>query len=196
MAWIVAAVVIPDAIAGTAQVRSPDGNVVVTVDLVDRGGLEGCPVYGITYRGRPVLVDSRLGLALADAPGLDHGFRVATTSQTGHDGTWMPVYGERGEVRDHYNELAVELEDVQDPLRRLVLKFRAYDEGAAFCYVIPEQPGNRQVIVSAEQTRFRFAGNPTAWASYSAQGTYHPVPLDALQPDCERPLTLELADDC
>ena len=108
-------VLIPDAIANSAEVRSPDGNVVVTVDLVSVGGLEGCPAYSVTYRGRPVLVESRLGLDLVDAPGLDHGFTIAATSRAGHDETWKPVYGEWGAIRDHYNELVVEWRTAHRP---------------------------------------------------------------------------------
>jgi alpha-glucosidase len=189
-------VLIPSAIAGAAEVRSPDGNVVVTVDLVSVGGLEDCPAYSVTYRGRPVLVESRLGLDLAGAPSLDHGFKIAATSRSDHDETWKPVYGERSVIRDCYRELVVELEDAHSPARRLVLKFRAYDEGAAFCYIIPGLSGPGQVAIAAEQTRFQFTGNPTVWATYSAQGIYHPVPLDSVKPECERPLTIELAEDC
>jgi alpha-glucosidase len=193
VALFASAVLIPGAVAA-AEVRSPDGHVVVTVDLVGGGGLEGCPAYSVTYRGRPVLVESRLGLDLADAPGWDQGFRVAATSRAAHDEIWKPIYGERSEVRDRYHELVVELEDAHSPPRRLVLKFRAYDEGAAFCYLIPGGPGMERVAIAAERTRFRFAGDPLAWATYSAQGTYSRVPLDAVKPDCERPLTVELAD--
>ncbi len=196
MVLFASVVLIPVAIADAAEVRSPDGNVVVTVDLVSVGGLEGCPAYSVTYRGRPVLVESRLGLDLAGAPGLDHGFKIAATSRAGRDETWKPVYGERSVIRDCYHELVVELEDEQSPPRRLVLKFRAYDEGAAFCYLIPALPGPGQVAIAAEQTRFRFAGDPIVWATYSAQGIYHSVPLDSVKPDCERPLTVEVADDC
>jgi alpha-glucosidase len=187
---------IPGAIADAAEVRSPDGNVVVTVELVSVGDLEGCPAYSVSYRGRPVLVESRLGLDLAGEPRLDHGFKIAATSRAGHDETWKPVYGERSLIRDCYRELVLELEDAHSPARRLVLKFRAYNEGAAFCYFIPELPGRGQVAIAAEQTRFRFAGNPNVWATYSAQGIYHPVLLDSVKPDCERPLTVEVADDC
>ncbi len=196
MALFASLVGAPAAIAHAAEVRSPDGQLVVTVDLVDSGGREGCPVYGVSYRGRPVLVASRLGLDLADAPAWDHGFRIANTSHARHDATWKPVYGERSLIRDHYNELTVELEDAHRPSRRLVLKFRAYNEGAAFCYLVPEWSGQERVEINAEQTRFRFAGDPMAWATYSAQGLYSRVPIDAVKPGCERPLTVEVADDC
>jgi alpha-glucosidase len=187
---------VPDATAGAAEVRSPDGNVVVAFDLLSSGGLKGCPAYSVTYRGRPVLAESRLGLELEGAPGLDHGFTIVATTRAGHDATWKPVYGERSTIRDHYNELILELEDAHSPPRRLVLKFRAYDEGAAFCYLVPEQPRLKRLAIAAEQTRFRFVGDPIVWATYSAQGTYRAVPLGEVKPDCERPLTVELADDC
>ncbi|MEA1952661.1 MAG: glycoside hydrolase family 97 catalytic domain-containing protein, partial [Planctomycetota bacterium] len=106
-------------------------------------------------------------------------------------------------------ELVVELREKAASHRRLTLTFRAYDEGAAFCYTIPKQTGPRQtgpkqtgpkqaamqeVNISAEKSEFRFTADHTAWAVYSAQGVYSKVPLSLIKPGCERPLTIRVDD--
>jgi len=182
--------------AGAAQaehiVRSPDGNIVVTFDVKDIGNQSGCLVYGISYKSRPIVVDSRLGLAIKDAPALEAGFNIITVSSSSNDSIYSPVYGEWKKIRDYYNQLAVELQESNQPNRRLRLTFRAYDEGAAFCYTLSEQNALKSFVISAEKTQFRFAGNHTAWAVYSAQGQYSKVPLSKVKSNCERPLTIEI----
>ena len=52
------------------QVSSPDGNVVIKFDVKDLEGQHGCLVYAVAYKGRPVVADSRLGLAIKDTVSL------------------------------------------------------------------------------------------------------------------------------
>ncbi len=173
-------------------VRSPDGNIVVTFDVKDAGDQRGCPVYSVGYKSRPIVVDSRLGFALKDAPALETGFNIISVTSSSSNSIYTPVYGERKTIRDHYNQLVVELKESNRPHRRLRLTFRAYNEGAAFCYTLPEQNALESFTISAEKTQFRFGDNHTAWAVYSAQGQYSKVPLSKLKNNCERPLTIEI----
>ena len=173
-------------------VRSPDGNIVVTFDVKDAGDQRGCPVYSVGYKSRPIVVDSRLGLAIKDAPALEAGFNITSVTSSSYNSIYSPVYGERRTIRDHYNQLVVELQESNRPHRRLRLTFRAYNEGAAFCYTLPEQNALESFTISAEKTQFRFGDNHTAWAVYSAQGQYSKVPLSKLKNNCERPLTIEI----
>ena len=170
------------------ELCSPDGRVAVAFSVGDGGGLS----YGVSYRGKPLLVESRLGLALEDAPALAEGFRVLNTERATHDETWHPVYGERSEIRDHYNQLVVGLEDSQTPPRRLRLVFRAYDEGAAFCYSIPKQDSLADFVISSEETQFRFTGDHPCWPVYSAQGEYAKSRIGGVKKNCERPLVVEI----
>jgi len=182
--------------AGAAQaahiVRSPDGNIVVTFDVKDVGNQRGCLVYGISYKSRPIVIDSHLGLAIKDAPDLETGFNIISFTSSSNNSIYSPVYGERKKIWDHYNQLVVELKESKRPHRRLRLTFSAYDEGAAFCYTLPEQNVLKSFVISAEKTQFRFTGNHTAWAVYSAQGQYSKVPLSKVKSNCERPLTIEI----
>jgi alpha-glucosidase len=182
--------------AEATELKSPDGNVTVTFAVRDDGARKGCLFYSVSYRGKPVVVESRLGFVLKDAPALDGGFKVVKLSRASRDETWKPVYGERSSYRDHYNQIAVELEETAAPCRRMSLAFRAYDEGAAFCYTLPKQPAMERVSIAKENTEFRFTADHVTWAVYSAQGNYAKVALSQVKPGCERPLPIQVADDC
>jgi len=176
-------------------VKSPDGNLVVTFDIRDTDTDGDCPVYKVEYKGRTVLAESRLGLELGKEGDLRAGFKVARTESTSSDTTWSPVCGQWKTVRDHYNQLVVTLLQPCPPHHRLVVTFRAYNEGAAFCYTIPAQENLSDFVVAAERTQFRFPEDYTAYAVYSAQGQYRKVPLSKIKNNCERPLTVEMGAD-
>jgi len=177
--------------AGT-ELTSPDGRLVVRFAVQTDDVAAGRPTYSVLYRGQPLLTDCRLGLELQDAPPLDRGLRIANVARASRDSTWQPVWGERSQIRDWHHELTIDLEDGQHPSRRIQLVFRAYNEGIAFCYTIPEQPALRDVVIAAEHSEFRFTASHRCYAVYSAQGVYQAVGLDEVKPNCERPLTVEI----
>jgi len=175
--------------------ESPDGNVVIGFELKDTGEQQDCPTYTVTYHNRLIITDSSFGLTIKDAAALEAGFEIVEVSRTSHDSTYSPVYAERKTIRDHYNQLVAELRENHQPYRRLILTFRAYDEGAAFCYTLPKQDTLKNFVISAEKTQFGFTHDHTAYAVYSAQGEYSKVLLSQIKNNCERPLTVEI-DDC
>lgn len=175
-------------------IESPDGHIVITFDAKDAGNRQGCLIYTVTYDNQPIVVDSHLGLAIKDDAPMETGFEIVDTSKSSHDSTYSPVYGERKTIRDHYNQLAVIAKENRPPHRRLRLTFRAYNEGAAFCYTLPEQDVLKDFIISAEKTQFHFTGDHNAYAVYSAQGQYSRVPLSKIKHECERPLTIRIND--
>jgi alpha-glucosidase len=128
---------------GTARadhvLKSPDGKVIIEFDLKDIGDQPSCPTYTVKYNDQLVIADSRLGFTIKDAAPLEAGFEIVAVSRTSHDSTYSPVYAERKIIRDNYNQLVVELKEIHQPYRRLRLTFRAYNEGAAFCYTLPQQ---------------------------------------------------------
>ncbi len=190
------------------ELKSPDGKMVVHFDLKTCGPAEGCPVYNISYAGRTVLADSRLGLDLS-AGSLADSFHIADQRTSSSDTTWKPVTGERATVRDHFNQLVIDLEQTAPPQRKLQITLRAYDEGVAFNYTLPSQPALKEFVIHRELTQFAFIGDPIVWAVYTAQGNYDPadprrksnvgaqgpVPVSAIKPGVERPLTVRLAKD-
>lgn len=188
--------------AVAVEIKSPDGKVTVDFELKTVEGIKGCPVYHVSSLGRPVLADSRLGVELAE--GSFSSNLVITSHATGtSDTSWKPVLGERATIRDHYRQLTVNLEEKRSPHRQLHITFRAYNEGAAFCYTFPAQPDLTNFVIQREVTQFAFGDDHTAWAVYRAQGNYDPgakgpashgpVKLSQLKPGIERPLTVRVA---
>ncbi|MCX6910428.1 MAG: glycoside hydrolase family 97 N-terminal domain-containing protein, partial [Verrucomicrobia bacterium] len=47
--------------ADAAELKSPDGNIAVTFGVRDDGARKGCLFYSVSYRGKPILAESRLG---------------------------------------------------------------------------------------------------------------------------------------
>ena len=180
--------------APAVELKSPDGKFALTFKVKAFNGVQGVPCYSVVWQGRTVLADSRLGLELAGAP-LNSGLEISGKKTATHDELWKPVYGERNSIRDHYNELTVALKETAAPHRLLTLTSRAYDEGIAFCYTLPQQPGLDSIRIARETTQFHFVGDFQAWATYRAQGVYEQVPISKVKPGCERPLVVQEADD-
>ena len=208
---VAALIVLAGAISVSAlELKSPDGEVAVQFSLKTVGDSKDCPVYSVTYQGRVTLVDSRLGLDLRGGS-LNSDLQIMGQNTSTSDTTWKPILAERQSIRDHFNQLVLDLQETRPPQRRLQLTFRAYDEGVAFCYTLPTQPGLTNFVITRERTQFAFADDFTAWAVYQAQAMYDPedvhreaggrLPvrgpalLSQIQPGVERPLTVRVADD-
>ncbi|MFG0252775.1 MAG: glycoside hydrolase family 97 N-terminal domain-containing protein [Phycisphaerales bacterium JB038] len=168
---------------------SPDARLTVTLEVLDPAGSSASPVYRLARDGKPVVLPSRLGLVTETAP-LFRGLHIASTERRSVDETWRPVYGERSTIRDHHNSLTVNLRGEHDSKITAMIELRAYNEGVAFCYRLPEREGCDQVQVVREATEFRLAGEHRAWPVYSAQGVYSETSLAELKSGCERPLVL------
>ena len=192
---IVAALLASVIPASSLDVTSPDGRMVITFETKDFAGSSSCPVYRVSYQGRPIIADSRLGLELTNGV-LMEGMEIVGQTASRVDSQWKPVYGERSIIRDRHQQVIVELREKAAPRRRLQLTLRAYDEGAAFCYTVPSEEGMDRVQIAKERSEFRLAGDFPAWAAYTAQGVYANIPISQIKPGCERPLVMRVADDC
>ena len=94
------------ALAGKAEgVSSPSGQVKLDFEL----SKNDTPTYQVEYKGKSVIKPSTLGLELKNANNLLDGFEVLKASTSTFDETWQPVWGETKDIRNHYNELLVEL---------------------------------------------------------------------------------------
>ena len=144
--------------ANAIEQKSPNGNIVVNVDL----NAQGTPYYQVTYKGREVIKPSTLGIELAEQNSLMDQFRINRTSTTTFDETWQPVWGETRDIRNHYNELFIEMEKPSNG-RFMNLRFRVYDDGVGFRYEFPQQKYLPYFVVKAEHTQFAMTGDHTVW---------------------------------
>jgi alpha-glucosidase len=177
--------------ADALSVTSPNGNLVISFALKSNPQpyLPGMRAYyRITYRGVAALTDSPLGLDFDGASPLDHDFEIIDTDQHSHADAWTNPFGAQRNIPDHYNQLRVSLHEKQSPGRRVDLIFRAYDEGAAFRYFLPQQPALEKFTLLAENTGFYFAREVSAFAlnlgrfNTSNEGEYGPTKLNLIKP--------------
>lgn len=176
-----------------SQLTSPDGSLALTFAVSNFDGAVSCPVYSLTRNGQPLITTSKLGLTFGSGGVLREYLAVLSQTNSAHDSTWQPVYAEKSSIRDNYNELVVNLQEILPPYRQLQLSFRAYNEGVAFCYTLPAQSGWAGATNLTEQTEFRFDADYPAWATYAAQGVYSQTTLSGITSGCERPLPVQLA---
>ena len=173
------------------SVASPDGKVVITFALKSNPQpyLPGVRAYyRVSYGGVEVLTDSPLGLDFEGSPPLDHDLEITGTDRHSHDETWTNRFGMLRDVPDHYNQLRISLRERQTPGRQVDVIFRAYNEGAAFRYFLPQQTALQNFNLMAENTGFYFAHDASAFAlnmhrfNTPYEGEYLPTPLDQIKP--------------
>ena len=159
---------------------SPDGKLEMSFHLTG----DGTPEYTLDYDGRPVILSSGMGFELRgvlkaqkidyNADGtvsksdwkpcesLHDGFTVESVERSSHDETWAPVWGEEDSIRNHYNELAVNLLQSSTE-RRLVIRFRLFNDGLGFRYEFPSQKNLNYFVIKEELTQFAMTADHTAW---------------------------------
>lgn len=139
------------------DLKSPNGRLVMHFEV---DGM-GCPVYTLSYKGKPVIKRSRLGLE-AEGFSLREGFQLQKAETATFDETWKPVWGEVSSIRNHYNELAVTLHQPKDD-RTICIRFRLYDDGLGFRYEFPEQKNLVYFVIKDEYSEFAMAGDHKAF---------------------------------
>lgn len=137
---------------------SPDGNIVVTFDML-KGGI---PAYEMTYKGQSVIKSSRLGLVFKNF-NADADFRITGLDRSESRGNWAPVWGENSTIDDNYNAMTVQLmKKVDGRTFEMDIEFRAYDDGIGFRYLLPASDGT-ELTLTDEATQFAMASDMTAW---------------------------------
>ena len=160
--------------------KSPDGNMEMTFQLT----AEGTPQYALNYGDQKVILPSDLGFEFRgvlkaqkivyNADGtiskedrqpcnsFYDGFSLESVETSTFDETWEPVWGEEAQIRNHYNELLVNLVQTSTD-RKMAIRFRLYDDGLGFRYEFPYQSKLSYFVIKEEMTQFALAGDHTAW---------------------------------
>ena len=166
--------------ASAQKLTSPDGNLVMNFSLNE----QGAPVYDLTFKEKTVIKPSTLGLELKredpekktdfewtemkDKAGVDKranlmtGFKIKDTRTSTFDETWRPVWGEESEIRNHYNELEVTLDQPINN-RYIVIRFRLFNDGLGFRYEFPQQQNLNYFVIKEEHSQFAMSGDHTAF---------------------------------
>lgn len=160
--------------------KSPDGNLEMVFGISE----DGTPTYSLNYKDESVILPSGLGFEL-------RGTVKATELQFESDGTigkedalpensfhndfevesietesfseeWKTVWGEEETINNTYNELLVNLVQ-KSTERKMSIRFRLFNDGLGFRYEFPYQPKLNYFVIKEEVSKFRMAGDYTAW---------------------------------
>ena len=142
------------------DVSSPDGNVEVNFSLSEAGQAQ----YAVNYKGNAVIETSSLGFEFENIAPLRDGLEIQQTELRSVDESWEPVWGERKEIRNNYNELLISLTETDDTARLINLRIRAYNDGLGFRFEFPAQEAMADsVFITNENTEFALTGDHTTW---------------------------------
>ena len=163
----------------TAALLSPDKNLEMRFSMSDNG----TPYYSLDYKGKHIVLDSRLGFLLRGDlnvsevkikgdkidkvdkhPQIDfyRDFEVADVKTDSLDYTWAPVWGEEDSIRCHYNELTVSLKH-KPTGRDMAIRFRLFNDGLGFRYEFGPMAWPEYFIINDELTEFAMAEDYTAF---------------------------------
>ncbi|MFK8275402.1 glycoside hydrolase family 97 protein [Capnocytophaga cynodegmi] len=171
---IILALITTMSINAQQSLKSPDGNLLLNFSV--QGGK---PQYSLNYKGKQVIKPSFLGLELKGENKMEFGteinrndnnaenslydnFKLVSSNTSTFDETWVPVWGEEKQIRNHYNELEVSLnQEVTD--RKLIIRFRLFNDGLGFRYEFPEQKNLIYFVIKEEKTQFAMSEDLTAF---------------------------------
>ena len=150
--------------ATSQRVTSPDGKNAVTIEARN-GGL----FYSVERSGRRVILPSRLGFEFRGARPLRDSLRIVGSSRSAKDTAWTLPWGEVARVREHYNELRVQVSETVTPRRHFAVVVRAFDDGVGFRYELADSNGFRDFEMMEELTEFVVADDARAWWIHANQ---------------------------
>lgn len=177
-----------------AKVSSPNGDLAVYFQLKN-----GIPFYRIEKEGETLFNDSRLGLQSRDMPSYDKNLIISEVKQSVFDSSWVEKQGGLRTIRNHYNSLLIQLEEQQEPGRKIQVIFRIYNDGIRFRYKIPGPQGTNGLLLQDELTEFSLANNYNVWwipayVEKKHQPVYRRNKVSELSEAVQLPLAMEYGD--
>lgn len=161
------------------SIQSPDGQLSMSFLMTE----DGAPQYSLKYGEKDVILPSGLGYELRgnlkaqkivvnpdkvekldDNPSVlfNSGFKVESVDTSSYDEVWTPVWGEEDRIRNHYNEMLVNLVYKERDVR-MSIRFRLFDDGLGFRYEFPSQKSLTYFVIKEELSEFRLNGDHLAY---------------------------------
>ena len=183
-----------------ARVSSPGDTIQLIFSVPAEGPNAGWLTYDVTYRGKPMLQGSRLGLQFRGQPAFGTGVQILSSTPASVNHVYNVLNGKANPIRDWYNSAVIAVQEKSAPQRKLEIEARAYEDGVAFRYRIPEQVGLGDFAIERELTQFTFAKEGRAVAlplqnfQTSFEDTYYIAPLSGLRVNSliGAPMTIEV----
>lgn len=152
---------------GPISLSSPDRQLVMQFTTVTGNGAtgsEGKLVYSVTFHGKQLLDPSALALELSGQPTLGSNVQIVENIPGKGNDDYTLIAGKAGKIHDQYNTVELRVVENSGLKRTFLIEARAYNDGIAFRYVLPEQEGIKELRLKQEDTEFRISTDATTWA--------------------------------
>jgi alpha-glucosidase len=170
------------------ELYSPNGEIKISLLSNYRLGNGRAHAFKIITGKRQILLPSSIQIN-SSLLNVNEVYTIVRTEKDSVKESWINNFGARKEIPDNYNSVKIFMENRG---KKINLIFRAYNEGVAFAYEVPQQIGKDSIIIKNENISFRFPGNHTAWSTSRAQGKYSRRTVSTIEKECERPLVIEI----
>jgi alpha-glucosidase len=184
--------------ARSVKVSSPGRKNTIVITAPTNPGAS--PTYSVGRSGRALIEPSAFKIVLAQAGDVAAGAKLVASSEDSADQTFLMPRGNSSSVRDRFSRANLRFESPGQIIWDL--EVRAYDDGVAFRYSLPEQPKLADFVIQEEATELRLAGSPTlllettdslAW-SHERLYTRSPLALVPAKSFIELPMLAEWPD--
>ncbi|HEV9037312.1 MAG TPA: glycoside hydrolase family 97 protein [Puia sp.] len=161
-------------------VHSPDGSLTVRISVDEHTR------WSAEMDGQPVITPSAISLRLSDGVILGDNMKVVSAPVQTVDVNFDPVNYKKSHIRDHYNQLTLNVKGDYSVV------FRVYDDAVAYRFVTRKQG---ELIVRDEGAEFNFAADddafiPIQWDyragknfNSSFEALYHEIHLSQMPKD-------------
>jgi alpha-glucosidase len=139
--------------APAAQVSSPNGQ--ITLQLFNSTSADGALGYAVQFRGETMIKESKLGLEFSGGQTLGPGMHLSGSQPENMDEDYTVPVGKTRTVHNHYNGVRAEFANADG--HKLTIEVRSFDDGVAFRYSVPQQPGLGKVSITREDTEFTYS---------------------------------------
>ncbi len=140
------------------KLESPDKNLTLSFLLNEKGEA----YYGLKYKNKDVVKNSKLGFLISSPTPFAEGFKITNMQLSSSDTSWSPVLGEQKTIRDNHNEMLISLQQAKTGYQ-LNIRFRLFNDGLGFRYEFPIQKNLRHFRIDEELTEFNLAQNCKAF---------------------------------
>lgn len=167
----------------SVQLLSPDKNFKFVLSAAQELS------YAVSFSDSIIIEDSKLGFRFLGDTVNNPSYSIDHIEQKSILNSWEPVYGERREIPDNYNEALIKLIANEISKPNFNIRVRAYNEGVAFRYEFDDV--DNKVVIEEELTEFSFPVDSKAWISKRAQSEIYDIPAEQIDIEAERPMLIE-----
>lgn len=139
------------------SLASPDGKLSASIEFKDK------IYYSLNFNNQPLMEASPISMTLSDDTVWGKDPIARKNKSRSVNEILTPLYGERKQIKDHFNELTVTFKG------NYTLTLRLYDEAFAYQFGYTKKG---EIIIKDEEATFNFVDDSKIWSSVSGANSF------------------------